>query len=161
MPSIAILYFPARGSGRHHRRTVGFTLIEVLIAIAIVAILAAVAIPAYTDYLRRGQVQEAVANLADLRVKLEQYYQDMRTYENSGACAVTLPSGGDLRFNYTCEAQAYSGVAGQAFRLRARGSGLTEGLEYTINESGERSTACIGCAWRFTAPIGNWVVRKP
>ena len=66
----------------------GFTLIEVMIVVAIVAILAAVALPAYGDYVRRGQLPEAFSGMADLRVKLEQYYQDNRSYGTSGGnCA--------------------------------------------------------------------------
>ena len=63
-----------------HAAAWGFTLIELMIVIAVVAILAAVALPAYGDYLRRGQLPEAFTNLADLRVKMEQYYQDNRSY---------------------------------------------------------------------------------
>jgi type IV pilus assembly protein PilE len=54
----------------------GFTLIEVMIVVAIVAILSSVAYPAYTDYVRRGQLQEAFTNLANYRIQMEQYYQD-------------------------------------------------------------------------------------
>ena len=50
----------------------GFTLIEVMIVVAIVAILATIAMPSYRDYLRRGQVPEAMTYLSDYRVKLEQ-----------------------------------------------------------------------------------------
>ena len=64
----------------------GFTLIEVMIVVAIVAILATVALPAYTDYLRRGQIPEAFTYLSDYRVKMEQYYQDQRMY-GVGTCA--------------------------------------------------------------------------
>src|SRR4051794_10666366 len=58
----------------------GFTLIEVMVTVAIIAILAAIALPSYESYVRRGKVQEATSALADMRVKLEQYYQDNRKY---------------------------------------------------------------------------------
>ena len=62
----------------------GFTLIELMIAVAVVGILAMVAYPAYTDYLRLGKIQEATAQLLTMRTKMEQYYQDQRTFV--GAC---------------------------------------------------------------------------
>jgi type IV pilus assembly protein PilE len=64
----------------------GFTLIEVLIAVAVVAILSAIAIPSYTDYIRRARITEGTAALASMRVKFEQFFQDNRTYV--GACTV-------------------------------------------------------------------------
>src|SRR5688500_3851726 len=52
----------------------GFTLIELMIAMAVMAILAAVAMPAYNDYVRRGMLVEATNNLSDMRVRMEQFY---------------------------------------------------------------------------------------
>ena len=48
----------------------GFTLIELMIAIAVIGILSAIAYPSYTDYVRRGQLAEAFANLSDFRVRI-------------------------------------------------------------------------------------------
>lgn len=56
-----------------------------MVAVAIVAILAGTALPAYTDYVRRGQLPDAFSALADYRVKMEQYYQDRRNY-GTAAC---------------------------------------------------------------------------
>ena len=57
----------------------GFTLIEVMIVVAIVAILSAIAIPSYRNYVIRGKIPEATSNLSGQAVKMEQYFEDNKT----------------------------------------------------------------------------------
>ena len=54
----------------------GFTLIELMIVVAIIGILAAVAIPAYQDYIARAQVSEAVSLLGSGKTPLAEYFAD-------------------------------------------------------------------------------------
>ncbi len=63
----------------------GFTLIELMIVVTIVAIIAAVAIPAYGDYVIRGKLVDATTQLSDGRVKMEQFFQDNRAYDSAGS----------------------------------------------------------------------------
>lgn len=134
----------------------GFTLVELLIVVAIVGILASIAVPGYQDYVRRAQVQEAIANLADLRTRLEQYYQDNRSYAGtSGTCGVSMPTGLDLRFSYSCGI----GNAGQSYLLTATGAGLVRGLIYSVDQQGTRQTSCNACVWNFSLSQ-TWVTRR-
>ncbi len=58
----------------------GFTLIEAMITVAIIAILAMVALPAYQGYVAKGVRSEAAAILFDAAARQEQYYSDFHTY---------------------------------------------------------------------------------
>src|SRR5688572_11704387 len=90
----------------------GFTLMEVMITVAIVGFLASLAYPSYTQYVRRGKIVEALGELTTLRVKLEQYYQDNRNYGSSAsACGVAMPS--QPSFTFTCAWGA--GATSQSF----------------------------------------------
>ena len=143
----------------------GFTLIEVMIVVAIVAILAAVALPAYGDYLRRGQLPEAFTNLADLRVKMEQYYQDNRNYGNAGGtvCANTNPPtwanfqpAAARYFTYSCALT--SNADNQSYTLTATGVAgqRTAGHTYTITQDNVQTTTAFKGAGP-TKPC--WLVR--
>ena len=63
------------------RQNNGFTLIELMIVVAIVGILAAVAYPAYTDSVAKGKRAEARAAVMDLLQQQERYLTQMNTYE--------------------------------------------------------------------------------
>ncbi len=124
----------------------GFTLIELMIVVVIVAILASVALPSYTDYLRRSQIQEAFAELANLRIRLEQYYQDNRNYGTNG-CGDGVPAVNfniPGRFGYVCALANVNGVPGQAYTLTATGARERAlGHEYTLNQANARTTTAF------------------
>jgi type IV pilus assembly protein PilE len=117
----------------------GFTLIELMIVVAIVAILASVALPAYTDYVRRSQVQEATAELSNLRIRLEQYFQDNRNYGTAN-CADGVPVVNfniPGRFGYVCALAN----GGQAYTLTATGNlDRAVGHVYTLTNANARAT---------------------
>jgi type IV pilus assembly protein PilE len=136
----------------------GFTLIEVMIAVAIVGILAAVAYPAYTDYIQRGKIAEATATLSEMRVKLEQYFQDNRRY--TGACAAgtvaPIPSAPAVKyFTYSCPT-----LTDTTFVVRAVGNASQgmSGFTYELTQANAKSTPAVPSGWQTSATC--WVVRK-
>lgn len=119
----------------------GFTLVEILIAMAMMGILTAVALPLYTDYTKRGKLNEAFALLTTQSLRMEQYYQDNRTYANGPCGADNVPK----YFTIAC-----SGVPGTSdYTLKATantGSGV-EGAIFTLTRSGEKATLGMPAGW--------------
>jgi len=137
----------------------GFTIIELMIAVAIIAILAAVALPAYEDYVRRARLVEGFTSLADFRVRMEQFYQDNRRYDGGGldGCGAAAPNSKSFTFNCA------PGLApSQTYTITATGianQGLT-GFVYTLNEKNVRATTTLGAAWNGAPNAACWVRRK-
>lgn len=120
----------------------GFTLIEIMIVVAIVAILASIALPTYRDYLRRGQLPEASTYLSDYRIKLEQYYQDNRAYSTDGTCGTgaTWSSFAPTEAKYFAFSCA-TAAPYQTYTLTATGSkGQAVGHTYTLTADGSKAT---------------------
>ncbi len=83
-------------------RNEGFTLIELMIIAAIVALLAAIAIPAYTSYSIRAKRSAAESFIMSVANKQEQYVLDARQYASSlAALNMTVPSDVDANYNVT------------------------------------------------------------
>jgi len=142
------------------RRHAGFTLLELMVVVVIVAILAAIGYPSYSDYIRRGKIAEAISTLADTRTKMEQFFLDNRTYLNSDAanmpCNAAVLSAGKKQFTYTC-----TNLGAGTYTVTATGVG-TEGMgafAYTINEQNVRGSTVTGLSgWSGNGTC--WVTKK-
>ncbi|HOY70463.1 MAG TPA: type IV pilin protein [Methylotenera sp.] len=137
----------------------GFTLIEVMIVVAIIGILAAIAMPSYTAYVKRGKAAEATSTLADLRVKMEQYYQDNRTYADgvspSTLAAPCAPTNGAKYFSYSCTGTRDD----DEYTITATGvtaQGMSN-FSFTINQNNAKTSTFDG-----TTPTSNtcWITSK-
>jgi len=132
----------------------GFSLIELMITVAIIGILSAVAVPAYTDYVTRGKLAEAYTGLADASVRMEQYFQDNRTYLNAAgtACGATFQT--SKYFTLACAGTASTYTA-TATGIAAQGTG---GFVYTITEANVKATTGAPTGWTTSATC--WVTKK-
>ena len=83
----------------------GFTLIELMIVVAIIGILAAIAIPAYSDYIVKSKLSKVQSTMDPIKLALAMYYQENGSYPGGNAATtattVTTPGGGTSDAFYT------------------------------------------------------------
>jgi len=146
-------------------RACGFTMIEVMVAVATIAIIAAVAMPNYVEYVTRSKIVEATANLSDMRVRLEQYFADNRTYPTTCAAyaagtppanTIYLPASSKY-FTITCAltATTYT-VTASGNSSYAMGS-----FRYTVDEGNNKRTTSLPTGWSGAGTSSTcWVIRR-
>jgi type IV pilus assembly protein PilE len=131
----------------------GFSLVELMVALAIAAFIAAFAVPSYRDHALRGQLPEMSSALQLGALRLEEYYQDHRSYRNDKVCGVVLPTSD--RFILSCT----SPLDGQSFLLTATGSGALDRFAYTIDHQGQTRTITLPEGWGST-PRDCWILKR-
>jgi type IV pilus assembly protein PilE len=135
----------------------GFTLIELMIVVAVVAILSAIAYPSYRDYILRGRLVDATNGLAGMRADMERHFQDNRTFQTVGA--FTTPCQGAVGsrtlgdFVLSC-----SVLTANTYTLQAVGSGTTTGFTFTINQANVRATTAAPSGWGTCAT--GWMLKR-
>ncbi|HFC7197867.1 TPA: pilin [Neisseria meningitidis] len=88
----------------------GFTLIELMIVIAIVGILAAVALPAYQDYTARAQVSEAILLAEGQKSAVTEYYLNHGEWPGNNSDAGVASSASDIKGKYVQSVEVKNGV---------------------------------------------------
>ena len=153
----------------------GWTLIELMVVVAIMGILMAIAVPQYTQYVQRSRLVEASSILSGLRVQLEQFYQDNRTYDNTlaalpvaaalptgpagaGTCGVSPPALNTTKFFvYSCS----PANGGQGYTLFAVGVAAqpTNLFQFRLNEVNQQVTWTTAPGWTSAAtPANCWLM---
>jgi type IV pilus assembly protein PilE len=118
-------------------RSAGFTLLEVMIVCVIVGVLAASALPSYSDYVKRGQIQDGTTALSNGAVKMEQFFQDNRSYVG-GPCPDPTTF-----FTFVCDPKTAT-----AFTITATGRQQTDSIHH-------RSWVRASTRWGDWLPAGS------
>ncbi len=148
-----------------HQGERGFTLLEMLITVATLAIIAALALPNYIDYVTRSKIVEATSGLNDMRVRLEQYFADNRQYPTACIASAAGPApAGKLYLPASLKYFAFScALSATTYTVTATGaiSGGMAGFVYTIDQGSSRKTTSLPPGWAGSGASSTcWVTRK-
>lgn len=121
----------------------GFTLIELMIVVAIIGILAAVAIPSYQDYTARAQVSEALALTSQYKVTLTEFYTDKGDLSTADILDMSGTSTGKYVSSITLANQGGATVAVIATFGTSGVAAAIQNSTFTIaTENGGKSWEC-------------------
>lgn len=139
----------------------GFTLIELMIVVAIIAILAAIAIPIYSTYVTRSKLTDAQNSLSAYRVAMEQYYQDNRQYGSNSTCGIVLTNSmpNTKYFTYTCALTTLNSLPGYTITATGMTGTQTAGFAFTIDQNNTHATTSPN-GWYSGTMTSCWVTAK-
>lgn len=122
----------------------GFTLIELLIAVAIVGILAAIAVPAYNDYVIRAQISEGLSVANGLKAEVEAFYSERNSFVNADLTALSDIASTSFDTQYVSDINVDEGTIILTYgnNVNAAISGNTLALQPYAGPAGQISWRC-------------------
>jgi len=154
-------------------RVAGFTLIELMIAVAIIGILAGIALPAYMSYVTRGKLVPMTNSLTAYRTAMEQFYQDNRSYSSVGTGSSTILSPCSDTTNWKkswgtysldCSIDATTPTVPNYILTATGTSGSISGAGYTVDQANNMKTTSFPTSWGGTTNLPTnrncWLMKK-
>ena len=148
---------------RRRARQAGFTLLEVMITVAIVGVLAAIALPSYNYYITRSKIIDGTVKLGNFRNQQEKWFLDNRTYQAvpavGTACGVANPpTYGNDAFTITCTANTATTYFILATGIAAKGM---TGFQYRVDQTNAKTTVSLPGGWTYPTPTNDcYAIRK-
>jgi type IV pilus assembly protein PilE len=131
----------------------GFTLIEIMVTVAILGILTAIALPYYRDYVVRARLTEAFSALSGVQPAAEQLWSNTRSFATMSTVLPPVLPPNTPTFSY-----AASNATVSSYTVTATGAAQAAGFVFTINQSGNRATTAVPAGWTVNA--GCWVDKR-
>jgi type IV pilus assembly protein PilE len=135
----------------------GFTLVEIMVTVAIVGILTAVALPSYRDYVVRARLTEAFSGLSAAQPVAEQLWSNTRSFETLGTVPTRVPTR-ILPADTPTFAFTASNLTASTYTVTATGAAQAAGFVFTIDQQGNRATTRVPTGWTTNASC--WVDRR-
>jgi type IV pilus assembly protein PilE len=127
----------------HRRLTRGFTLIEMMIVVAMVAILAAIALPSYREQIKKSRRSEAQSYLLAIAARQQQFLVDTRAYATLPNVGVAQPA--NVTAAYTVTMPDPVGTTFTVTATPKSGQSSEKCGTLTINQTGTKTAAVTGC----------------
>jgi type IV pilus assembly protein PilE len=121
------------------QRQKGFTLIELMVVIVVIAILASIAIPSYREYVIRGHRRAAQAAMMEIATQQQQYFVANRAYADEDELGYVLPPEVDEHYTYAVALDP-GPPPGFTINLTAKGSQIGDG-DLALTSAGVKTPA--------------------